>query len=281
MNSSNHFAKTLCAAIVAFAFVIATHVSGATVLHFGVDGDINGGNAGGEGSGIAGNGNSNGSFGPTIAYSFSAPTAIAPDATLELGSTPAAIGIQSGPGITPSFGGNQKTNDFSYISHDSNTLAGSIGGNDYIFFRLTIDAGFQLNLDGYQFEVWRNGGQAVENYAVFHGASGFTAVAGSEDASKSISQNAGGSGTPSAAIDTTGALQSVGVASGLNEVLTGTVEFRLYGWQGASGTTNGNTHFDAAQVFGTVTEIATVIPTPAALPAGLALLGLAAARRRR
>ena len=219
-----------------------------TLLHFGVDADINGAAAGGEGAGIAGNGTA-------PLFSFSAPNVLNPRLTLEAGSVPAATRIQLASGLSIG-GGGQQTNDVSYIGHDQTTLAGAISNNDFIFFRVTVQPGWQLNLSGYQFEIWRNGGQAVENYGIAHGVSGFTANSASPDATKTITST--GLGAIGTLNGSTSSLQSVGAS--VAGAYTGTVEFRLYGWQGATGTSVGNTHFDAARVFGTVTEITDPAP---------------------
>ncbi len=221
-----------------------------TLLHFGVDDDINGTAAGGEGAGISGNGSVNSLQGPTIPHGFSAPNVLHPRLTLEPGSVPAPIGIQLASGLAIG-GAGQQANDVSYIGHDQTTLAGAISSNDFISFRITVEPGWQLNLSGYQFEVWRNGSQAVENYAVFHGAPGFVASSGAQAGSKTLTT--AGLASIGALDDGTSSLQSV--AASVAGTYTGTVEFRLYGWQGATGTAGGNTHFDAARIFGTVTEI--------------------------
>ncbi|HAV11884.1 MAG TPA: hypothetical protein DCX06_00095 [Opitutae bacterium] len=205
-----------------------------TLVDFGMDGDINGGSAGAEASGISGNGGG-------VSWALGTPTTL--DSNLSIVSGVQSIGIQNGSGISVPAGSGQQTNDYSYIGHDSTTLAGAISGNDYIFVRLTIASGYELYVDGYQFDLWRNGGQAVENYAVFHGASGFSAASGSEDAAANVP----GAGT--------GSLAFLG-ASGLGAVYTGTVEFRIYGWQGSGQTELGNTHFDAFSLTGIVSETA-------------------------
>ncbi|CAA6680191.1 MULTISPECIES: sulfatase-like hydrolase/transferase [unclassified Lentimonas] len=210
-----------------------------TLLEFGMDDDVNGGSAGGESSGVIGNGNSG------TEWSFDSATINAANLTFELGAS--GIGIQAGAGINAPSGGGQLDNDYSYTGHDGTSIATAIAGDDYLTFRVSIAPGYELTLEGYEFDVWRNGGAATNGHALFHGASGFTAVDGNEDASTALS----GEG-----ISSLGAV----AASGLNEVLTGTVEFRLYGYADPWGGTTGNTHFDAARITGTLSEIRTAQP---------------------
>ena len=121
------------------------------------------------------------------------------------------------------------------------TLAAALAGGNYLTFSIEADEGAGVVLDEVRFDLWRNGVNAAENYAVFTSIDGFTES--SVLAQFSYPENLFG-------IDAT---QSITASPLTTEPVGGPVEVRVYGW-GSNGTA-GNTHFNHVSAQGRVVAI--------------------------
>lgn len=111
---------------------------------------------------------------------------------------------------------------------ETNSLAGAIASNHYMEFSLTIAGGYELNLDSIEIKGEASG-TGCSNVVLMASIDGFTA--GQEIASAfPANEGTGGFDTDSSGF---GAPIDLGAAKYQN--LTGTVSFRLYGWDSTSG----------------------------------------------
>lgn len=160
-----------------------------------------------------------------------------------------------GDGVSPSTSVNQY--GFKIASSDgTNSLAGAIAGNHYIEFSLMITNGYQLNLDAIEMK-----GQATasgcSNVVLMSSIDGFTS--GQEIAASSPANVTGGFDT-----DASGFGAPIDLSDVKYQNLTGTVSFRLYGWNNTSG--SGATYLrnlggDDLVVNGTIIELSSgVVP---------------------
>ncbi len=232
-----------------FLAVMALSAHGDTIFEFGI------------GNGVNGNGD-------TTPWTLGTPTTQATGFTLVTGSVDMGNMMSTGtptigwqvannlgsvvseavPGLSTHTGALE--NDFYYRGHDASTLAGAITNEDYVSFAITVDTGYELTLNGYQFDIWRNGTGAVDGYTVFHG------LQDSFDTSGTGEGTATGMGTG------IGNIVSVGSQTGLNVTYNegDVIEFRIYGYADSAGTANGTTHLDEVRLYGTVSAI----PEPSA-----------------
>jgi hypothetical protein len=153
-----------------------------------------------------------------------------------------------GDGVNPSTSANQY--GFKIASSEgTNTLAGAIAGNHSMEFSLAVAAGYQLNLDAIEMN-----GQATasgcSNVVLMSSVDGFTA--GQEIAAAYPANVTGGFDT-----DASGFGAPIDLSDAKYQQLTGTVTFRLYGWNSTSG--SGSTYLrnlngDDLIVNGTIIE---------------------------
>jgi hypothetical protein len=158
-----------------------------------------------------------------------------------------------GDGVNPSTSANQY--GFKIAGGDeTNSLAGAIAGNHYIEFSLMITNGYQLNLDSIEMN-----GQATasgcSNVVLMSSIDGF--IGGQEIAAASPVNVTGGFDT-----DASGFGAPIDLSDARYQNLTGTVSFRLYGWNSTSG--SGSTYLrnlsrDDLVVHGTISELSSGI----------------------
>lgn len=160
-----------------------------------------------------------------------------------------------GDGVNPSTSAGQYGFKVA-IADATNSLAGAISGHHYIEFTLTIASGYRVNLDNIEME-----GQAsasgCSNVVLMSSIDGFTA--GQEIASAYPVNSTGGFDT-----DSSGFGAPIDLSSARYQGLTGSVSFRLYGWNSASGsgaTYLRNLNGDDLVVSGTVEPVSGG-PTP-------------------
>jgi len=131
-----------------------------------------------------------------------------------------------GDGVNPSTSANQY--GFKLASDDgTNSLAGAIAGSHYIEFSLVITNGYQLHLESIELN-----GQATasgcSNVVLMSSLDGFTV--GQEIVSAYPANVTGGFDT-----DSSGFGAPIDLSDWRYQNLTGTVAFRLYGWNSSSG----------------------------------------------
>ena len=160
-------------------------------------------------------------------------------------------------------------------SDTNNSLADAVTDNHFLEFSVTIANGFQLDLESLDF-VGDTTPTGADDVAVFTSIDGFNA--GSEIASLSGRQavNTGALDT-----DSSGFGNVIDLSASQYQGLTGTVSFRIYGFNTGSG--SGSTFIrslggDDLIVNGAIS--ATAVPEPSCF-ALIALLGLVIQRRRR
>jgi hypothetical protein len=132
----------------------------------------------------------------------------------------------------------------------TNSLSGAISQDQFIEISITIDEGYELNLDSIEMK-----GQAAatgcSNVVLISSIDGY--VAGNEIASATNANTTGGFDT-----DSSGFGQPIDLSAGKYQNLTGTVSFRLYGWDstGGSGATYiRNLTGNDLEIFGEVVEL--------------------------
>ena len=150
-------------------------------------------------------------------YPFSATTS-------ETGRVSARLTL--GNGVNPSTSADQY--GFKISSNDKQTsLTGAITNNHYIEFSITVDGGYELNLDTIEMNGQASG-SACSNVVLAASIDGFTA--GQEIASVVPANVTGGLDT-----DASGFGAPIDLSATRYQNLTGTVSFRLYGWNSSSG----------------------------------------------
>lgn len=173
-------------------------------------------------------------------YAFSATTSETTQVTAQL---------TLGAGVNPSTSANQY--GFKISAADAtNSLAGAIASDHYLEFALTVSSGYALNLDS----IEMNGGgssTACSNVVLMSSIDGFTD--GQELASAFPANVTGGFDT-----DASGFGGPIEINSAQYSNLTGTISFRLYGWNHTSGaavTSLRDLSSDDLVVNGTVVEL--------------------------
>lgn len=180
-----------------------------------------------------------------------------------------ASNVAVGPGVNApiiSAGGNE------FVGASGDTTAGSeadsLTEGDYISFTVTPSVGYQLNLTNLTFNAstsWGGSTPATWNVALYSSVGGFTSSAQLHHY-----------GEPDGSTGNAWVPQNVDLSSAAFQGLTGTIEFRIYFWDGAGGSTS-NVRVDDIVLNGA----AELVPEPASV----ALLGLGGAaaliRRRR
>ncbi|RKX37306.1 MAG: hypothetical protein DRP64_17380 [Verrucomicrobia bacterium] len=155
---------------------------------------------------------------PGAPYTFSATTS-------ETGRISAQLTL--GVGVTPSTSINQY--GFKIAGSDeTNSLAGAIASDHYMEFSLTIAGGCELNLDSIEMKG-QAAGTGCSNVVLMTSIDGF--VDGQEIASAyPVNEGSGGFDT-----DSSGFGAPIDLSAAKYQNLTGTVSFRLYGWDSTSG----------------------------------------------
>ena len=178
---------------------------------------------------------------PGAPYLFSATTS-------ETGRVSAQLTL--GDGVNPSTSVNQY--GFKIPTSDKQTsLIGAITNNHFIEFSITVDAGYELNLESIEINGEASG-TGCSNVVLTTSIEGFTA--GQEIASAyPANEGSGGFDT-----DSSGFGAPIDLSDAKYQNLTGTVAFRLYGWNSTSG--SGTTYLRSLTgndlvVKGTVAEL--------------------------
>jgi len=131
-----------------------------------------------------------------------------------------------GDGVNPSTSANQYGFKIA-ISDETNSLAGAIASDHYMEFSLTIANGYELSLDSIEMKGQATG-TGCSNVVLMTSIDGFTA--GQEIASANPANVTGGFDT-----DSSGFGAPIDLGGTEYQSLTGTVSFRLYGWNSTSG----------------------------------------------
>lgn len=168
--------------------------------------------------------------------------------------------------------GSTGSNNFGASGFTATTLADAISNDDFFSFSITAAAGYELSLSSIEWNMQITTSGPTSG-ALFSSATGFTE--GNDISSYAITTAEGGGDQTISLTDIT-ALQSI----------TGTVEFRIYGWGGGAGTTDKfrfrNLGSGDLLIAGTVSAAPLPEPAAASLLAGVAVLtGAIATRRRR
>ena len=155
-------------------------------------------------------------------------------------------GLSFGPstGSRDSFGNHSTNagNEFNvagFAFPDSSVLSTAIAGNDYVGFVVTPTVGIEMLLDTVTFDLWRNGTNAAQRYAILTSIDGF----GSGDSLGQIFLDE--SDTSQTAFD-------VQYTSG--QWVTDEVEVRLYGWDANNEVAN--THINGVSLTASFRSIA-------------------------
>lgn len=132
-------------------------------------------------------------------------------------------GFDFGPGTQPrsagpdGFTGSDNGNEFNAGGFNTTSLSGAIAADDYLSYTVQAVPGFEMLVESASFDLWRNGGNAANDYAILSSLDGF--VSGSEWAQLNNVTSAG-----------LASLQSfVGTYAG-GLLASDPVEIRLYGW---------------------------------------------------
>lgn len=123
------------------------------------------------------------------------------------------------------------------------SLSSALAGDNYLTFSIEADAGAGTILDEVRFDLWRNGVNAADNYALFTSINGFN----ESDVLAQLSIPESTSGI--------GSTQSFLASPLSNDPVSGPIEVRLYGW-GANNSA-GNTHFNHVSATGSVVAVPT------------------------
>ena len=154
-------------------------------------------------------------------------------------------GFNFGPATSPRNAGNVG-DEFNVQGFSiGTTLASALSGDHYLTFTIDPGNGSGTILDEIQIDLWRNGFNASENYALFTSVDGFTE---SDVLSQySFPENQSGIGQT----------QSLFASPLTSDPHKGPIEIRVYGW--GSNNAAGNTHFNHVSVTGTVLAIPTFV----------------------
>jgi len=177
----------------------------------------------------------------------------------------ATLGL--GDGVTPS--GTAST--FGGSSFNTTSLASAIDTNDYISFTLTSKTGYSINISSISFNS--GVGTAVTNFngALMSSATGFSV----NNTLHTYSFSTAGAPNQSITLSSITNLQNI----------SGTIEFRLYGWRDTSGTsTFGIRNLSGNDLVINGTTSLAPVPEPStytAILGGVALVSVVAVRRRK
>ncbi len=134
--------------------------------------------------------------------------------------------LMLGSGVNPSTTAGQY--GFKISSADqTNSLAGAIATNHYIECALSIDSGYRLNLESIEL-LGQSSSGGCSNVVLMTSIDGF--AAGNEIASAYPANETGGFDT-----DASGFGAPIDLTAAQYQNLTGSVSFRLYGWNSTSG----------------------------------------------
>lgn len=189
-----------------------------------------------------------------------------PQSATSLGSNISSASITLGSGVTPSnaidtFGGN---------SFNKTSLSAAISGGDYLSFSITPSAGNTLSISSITLTSGVSTAVTDFNVSLLSSATGFTS------ANSLYNYSFGTAGAPAQSITLSGtpALQSV----------SGSIEFRLYGWRDVSGTSTFRLRTLSGNdlvINGSTAAIAIPEPSTYAAIVGLVSLSGVLLRRRR
>jgi arylsulfatase A-like enzyme len=154
-------------------------------------------------------------------------------------------GLNFGAGTNPRTGSTNAGNEFNVAGFFTTSLANAIAADDYLIYTVAPVSGLEMKLSSVRFNLWRNGTNAAQNYAVMTSADGFSAS--SEIATLNVSDS--------------GSTNQHAISGDSTQWVGGDIEVRLYGWNAAN--SSGNTHVNAVSTsasFRTAPQ-ATVRPT--------------------
>jgi hypothetical protein len=159
-----------------------------------------------------------------------------------------------GDGVNPSTSANQYGFKISTATY-STTLAFAIQKKQYLEFSITVDEGFELNLQSIVMKG-QSSGLGCSSVVVMTSIDGF--VAGQEIASTDSANKTGGFDT-----DQSGFGEPIDLTAPAYQNLTGTISFRIYGWNSSSGSSATyirNLTGNDLIVNGTVAELSPELP---------------------
>ncbi|MEM7625586.1 MAG: sulfatase-like hydrolase/transferase [Planctomycetota bacterium] len=161
-------------------------------------------------------------------------------------------GFDFGPGTFPRGAGanTDRGNEFNVSGFNAGSLSGAVALNDYLTFTVAPVDGVEMIVDSISFDLWRNGGNAANDYAILTSLAGF-------QAGQELGQLNGVFGTGPGSQQRFTAFDTSGTAT------TDPLEVRLYGWNANDGLAN--THItgvslDATFVSLSATAAAAVAP---------------------
>lgn len=88
-------------------------------------------------------------------------------------------GFDYGPSTQPrsagpdGFTGSDNGNEFNAGGFNTNSLAGAIAADDYLTFTVQSLPGFEMLVESVSYDLWRNGGNAANDYAILSSLDGF------------------------------------------------------------------------------------------------------------
>ena len=176
-----------------------------------------------------------------------------------------------GDGVNPSTSVNQYGFKIS-LDDGTNSLAGAIASGHYMEFSLVIAGGYKLNFDSIEMKGQATG-TGCSNVVLMTSVDGF--VSGQEIASAYPVNATGGFDT-----DSSGFGAPIDLSAAKYQNLTGTVSFRLYGWDSTSG--SGATYIrnltdEDLVVHGTVVELSGGVVPALAIDVSSGTLSVSAA----
>lgn len=152
-------------------------------------------------------------------------------------------GFNFGPATGPRNAGDVG-DEFNVSGFSTNSsLSSALAGNHYLTFSIEADLGAGTILDEVRFDLWRNGVNAADNYAIFTSVDGF----GENDVLAQLTIPESTSGI--------GSTQSFFASPQSTSPISGPIEVRLYGW--GANNSFGNTHFNYVSATGSVVAVPT------------------------
>lgn len=116
-------------------------------------------------------------------------------------------------------------NEFNAGGFDAGSLSGAIAADDYLTFTVQAVGGFEMHLRGVSFDMWRNGANAANDYAILTSLDGF--VAGQQIGELNNLTTSG-----------QGSQLTFAATRGGVETTADPVEVRLYAWNANDGLAN-------------------------------------------